>query len=959
MRIKKIILKDFRIFKGTHTFDFSGSDIIIINGPNGHGKSTIFDSIHWCLTGKIQRYTGTSEYKQFNYLINNSVNKETGAKASVEIELGNDESTTLKVKRTINKQNGTMELVVNGENKKIKEGQHLINTFLYPHPNEDIENNSFDLSTYMSSNMILAQESLDDFVRGDKPTERYIKLEKILGLNKYGVDFKNYLSNLKKNVEDKREILDKKIVEISFEKQLLEAEYNEKRKHIEIINPLSEDAIILEIIDIIKNEAISIDEINDISDYEIDILKKIRMQNQEKREALKDINKVLRRNEIENNSRSVLELELLDIKEKLEKLKKKSDNRYSGLQQARERVTILLNEKEVLKQKQNFELEITKIDIELENLNILKKNISDKIFNLYPNEMNVFRIFPAKYSEMKNKLEIVNLKIKANEKEKALENYHFEKNELTQKLAILHKRIVDIKNKIDELEELKKSYMKSKKEQTESYASKIITEVQHIISKSDSDYCVVCGTNFENDEKLKEAVELQLHKSMGTLDEIERKVRELDFEKTSLSEELKELQGFMENRSMEIVNINNRISENESVFIKLTSLIDKDTDLLNPIELSEEYEKLERMIEGTKMLNELAGEYNEFNKKEDLYLNKKETLRTNLNHLVQKNKLTDFEIIEHELSNKNQYIEAAEKNLTKLKNLLIESEAKMQLKKQKLIFLIECEIKYKNIINQINLDLHDEIISLLVSHEIEHSDRKEDKLSRIINIASSYIYSNEIESLKEKITSKNTVYAEYESRRNHHSAVYRQIERLLENHAVVQSNLVNDYIEKLTNDINKFYRQISPHVYYDYIELLVKNNELFITLAENLDDGKDTVDLKENVSASLTFSSAQSTVLAMSIFLALNLANNEGDLDILAIDDPFQNLDDINIYSFIDVMELLASAEGKQIFISTHDPNFAKLVFAKLGVENLRLSQVSFKSYTDDYIELESSSYLN
>lgn len=112
-------------------------------------------------------------------------------------------------------------------------------------------------------------------------------------------------------------------MEISFEKQLLEAEYNEKRKHIEIINPLSEDAIILEIIDIIKNEAISIDEINDISDYEIDILKKIRMQNQEKREALKDINKVLRRNEIENNSRSVLELELLDIKEKLEKLKKK------------------------------------------------------------------------------------------------------------------------------------------------------------------------------------------------------------------------------------------------------------------------------------------------------------------------------------------------------------------------------------------------------------------------------------------------------------------------------------------------------------------------------------------------------------------------------------------------------------------------------------------------------------
>ena len=52
--------------------------------------------------------------------------------------------------------------------------------------------------SFIESTLILSQENLEEFVRGNKPTERYSKLEQILGLTRYGQDFKDYLQGLKK-----------------------------------------------------------------------------------------------------------------------------------------------------------------------------------------------------------------------------------------------------------------------------------------------------------------------------------------------------------------------------------------------------------------------------------------------------------------------------------------------------------------------------------------------------------------------------------------------------------------------------------------------------------------------------------------------------------------------------------------------------------------------------------------
>lgn len=60
MRIIKIILENFKTYK-SQTFDIQGKDLILLTGSNGFGKTTIIDSIEWCLTGDIKRLKNSYE----------------------------------------------------------------------------------------------------------------------------------------------------------------------------------------------------------------------------------------------------------------------------------------------------------------------------------------------------------------------------------------------------------------------------------------------------------------------------------------------------------------------------------------------------------------------------------------------------------------------------------------------------------------------------------------------------------------------------------------------------------------------------------------------------------------------------------------------------------------------------------------------------------------------------------
>lgn len=55
IKIKKLYIKNFKVYK-EHLFDFNDSGLVVLDGPNGFGKTTIYDAIELLFTNQIKRY---------------------------------------------------------------------------------------------------------------------------------------------------------------------------------------------------------------------------------------------------------------------------------------------------------------------------------------------------------------------------------------------------------------------------------------------------------------------------------------------------------------------------------------------------------------------------------------------------------------------------------------------------------------------------------------------------------------------------------------------------------------------------------------------------------------------------------------------------------------------------------------------------------------------------------------
>lgn len=99
-----------------------------------------------------------------------------------------------------------------------------------------------------------------------------------------------------------------------------------------------------------------------------------------------------------------------------------------------------------------------------------------------------------------------------------------------------------------------------------------------------------------------------------------------------------------------------------------------------------------------------------------------------------------------------------------------------------------------------------------------------------------------------------------------------------------------------------------------------------------------------NARPEFLFSSAQLNTFGVSMFLSMALRQNWLKLDTVLLDDPIQNLDDINVLSLIDLIRgLLDLNKGKQVIISTHDERFYHLVKRKFA--DYKLKAYRFESY--------------
>jgi DNA repair exonuclease SbcCD ATPase subunit len=149
--------------------------------------------------------------------------------------------------------------------------------------------------------------------------------------------------------------------------------------------------------------------------------------------------------------------------------------------------------------------------------------------------------------------------------------------------------------------------------------------------------------------------------------------------------------------------------------------------------------------------------------------------------------------------------------------------------------------------------------------------------------------------------------------------------------------IIKETIEK-NKLVCSIYEAINPHPFYREIRLQQRRDGI-----EVMCEGQG-----ERFFLDYILSSAQSNVLALSIFLGFALQQRWSELEQILIDDPIQNMDDINILSLIDIIRglYLDSTFSKQLIISTHDNKVAELFRRKF--RNLEIDIVRFETYTSE-----------
>lgn len=980
MKIKEIFLENFRIFRGKHHFNLEEKKFILIYGPNGHGKSTIFDAISWLITGKIPKYQGSNEARFFNYIINFEEYYSGDSKASVEIILEDSEN-RVSIKR-VDEESKSEKIFINGIEYGKKEGSQKIKDILSSQRgNANLKN---DLSDLFSSTQILSQDTLQSFVISDKSVVRFRKIEEILGLRKYGEEFKTYLTKVKKVLNDEEQLLTEQLKELEIKKAIINTQLHEKHLQNSNLGRVTEEELTTKsnaLLKKVKNQAFiektylfkDLDELNEANrDTIVESLKVLD-------EKIKSVDVLLFK--INQLSNKFIEEE--EYKKAIKKLQNAIDSKKNL---SRRRELGIKKAENAIKKIKSVSTEgkkaYEKLLKELENIDIRISN-NNKIIDEFHNSEEIL-IVKKKFTTGKNFIKEYRLQkqrsilleklssIETNNKKLAEINKHkvsIDKQikEQVDKKEVLNKKVIELQKEVEKL-----SAGHTKHENSE--LRNLVYRLQNIILKNhNTSNCLVCGHDYNLPLSLNQAIQEEIKRVDNENNTLEKKLKALNNQIQELYSSIEKKQEFLSLLEKEKVKIDVTTQtlrvDNEKLLIQINSSQDMEFEENIQVDQKKNQEFLNAYSFAYELLENYMVTLNENKELKELHREKKNEITQYAKKLGRwKHYLnTDIEGINKKLSNYRTYILAANKVIDNLDEQIVVLDVEYG-------ELLKRWESYNSLFKNLNKD-HPEIMNnytqikgfkdKLFIEANKLRDLREEVNNHLIEV-NGLIENNVILELKDKLKNLTSKELSLQRKQIEASTLIEDMDKFTKEHKDIQSKLIGEYLLKHSENINKFFRQISPHAIYKYVQLITKDNELYMILNENpvLISDKDinqlinhtAKEIKQKVNASLTFSAAQSTILALCVFLSLNLSQKWTKLKIIGIDDPFQNLDDVNVFSFIDVIKEIVSRGDKQIFISTHSEEFAKLLEAKIKLPKKEILKINIKTYNKEKLYIESSS---
>ncbi|WP_340397436.1 SMC family ATPase [Paenibacillus sp. FSL E2-0202] len=873
MELKEIRIKNFRNYLGEHIF-LLNKKITIIYGDNGFGKSTFFDALEWCLTGSISRFENTDEGLEFENitLVNEQALKQNESECSVELKFEN-----YILKRYFSTVNGVVKYTYVDLEKPIMNGEYV--TVQNIHGKEKVDQdlkkifmpNSSDRAFNIKQPYVLSQDQVTDFVVKDTPKQRYKALANLVGLNAI-VNYSDNLRRIIKELNNKMKAPNDTIIRTSG---IIESYNPEGEMDFEEILSVANSIPLLlskdpeEYQEIINNNIQNINSVIMEAKDQLAILEKIQNDKLTNLHMLKEkemrLEKELYRYEKHQshleNSISKLKSKLIAFTEVEEKRKK--HNQLSAL---------LLNLTDELRIKKEILAKAMIID-----LSEMDKKISET--SALINMLRYNSSYSAEYNlAISKSLEIPNI-IKQEKNNLLIHEKAFRRKEKW--ISVLLNIIANTTNEDStiKLTELLGSLHK------------------HLQEVEENNVCPVCSSSKEGELQNVLLHNISLHQQkLLNQSNMTKKAQQLRgrllAEKNLAEDGLKKARLHIESLQMEQKEFIQKINsiEQESLFDRSKMYLRKED--LN-LELERETEYFEELLNTRTILIQAI----EIENKIDGIVKEKDEIE----YMLGLEKATLFETSRRIGGKREHYLVQVIKTRADLRENYNKIRLDLSLIEQKRLGIDTIPITEK-------------------CEEIKNSIFElTNKLDKIKELNQKFVVFNSQEMLKGKVKVAEADQSRAQESVDKISAHINLLNNYIEELNQKIGSEAVDFLNKEQSNVQKLYRYLNPMINSKRLKFNASNEELSILLAEP--EGSES---SFEANARYVLSSGQLNVLALSIFLSLN-ESMDSQLEFVAIDDPIQNMDDINQYSVCDVLGDIR----KQLIFSTHDLDFLKLFIKK------------------------------
>ncbi len=987
IRLKKLRISNFRAYRGEHEFDLD-SDLIILYGPNGLGKTSFFDAIDFACTGGVARFDERFG-KKIERLKNTLRHLDSNIEDSYVRAILRREKKDFDFKRNLKTRQYAQE-VNNGKLSGkdtlfrltgLNKGEldlGVLNfirlfraTHLFGQEFQSLTPGRFKKESALPEDTVSRMLALQDYVEAIKKTKGITE-----ELNRRIKREDDSITSLKEDCEKTRKEMEqyinvrKKIKKpdnlILFGKKLVEDLTKELEVPIEspakfsIDNSTHWKGKVASKINSLKNRLKEIEKIqitfNDFIKWKEEKEDKS-VKLSERKNLLANYNEEC--SEIEN-SLNVIENEIKEQELEEKRLAQQIDNlnwvvgpkkKYRGIKNQ------ISGEEEII-----WDIKQKQVDLltKVEALNLKKNEIDDNIrncnknrdsFNLQLREINNVEPGFTEWQTLEINLKKSIIGIEENKKkEKEIYDELTEKNNL---LNILENNRKKIEYKVKCLQK-NQSELKRSLDEIETYINNNI--------------CPVCGTKHQTKEDLINKLNIrrglqpeELKESLKELNESNLKKSEINKRINELSANIEQIKFAIKEKDSEVSRIKERIKNIEekanALDITLSSNNFKNVLNLKKKDLREKIDSNLKNIDELKLRSEKISkelvplENQKIPLENDLKIN---TLKFN-NHQssmreieseVSRRKISleieDHEIIEQKVhcdENIKKVIENLEKKREKSEKLArqkIQNHQKMKTKEneieklEKEISSLDNSIKgAEESISKLKLDSN-------ITFEKITIEKKsfEEKLSSLDSLENEIINfgimldAEQLSAIMSKLTK------ELENLKIKIKEKKEEVKNLKEwikffktiddNLKIIQKRSLEEYTGKYGPLTSTIQKRLRPVFGFGNIILQPEENEIFVKVKR---------EYSGNLSPGDFFSESQMQIIMLSLFLTAALTQTWSCFSPILLDDPVQHFDDLNAYSFIDFIRgLYNECDFKpQLIISTCDHRFFRLMQQKFG----------------------------